>query len=161
LPGCTSKSDTKTPNIGINEHERPEFAALRPLISHVLCRREKIFSRRGRNGHALLSVGLHMKRFLILWFLFLPSVEALAEMSAADKRIADQIIKTCREVYKRKRPCPCPYDVTSKDELCSTNSAYDKKSPSTFCERSDVKPEEIAAVKQMNESFITARCTPK
>jgi hypothetical protein len=101
------------------------------------------------------------KRLLILLFVLMPAAETLAEMTAAEKRIADQIIKTCREVYKRKRPCPCPYDVTGKDELCSVNSAYDKKKPSTFCERGDVKPEEIAAVRQMNESFITARCTPK
>jgi hypothetical protein len=102
-----------------------------------------------------------MLRALFLLILFVSPVDALAEMSAADKRTADYIIKTCREIYKRKRPCPCPYDVTGKDELCSTNSAYDKKKPSTFCERGDVKPEEIAAVRQMNESFITARCTPK
>jgi hypothetical protein len=102
-----------------------------------------------------------MKRLLVLLALFLPAADALAELSAADKRIADQIIKTCRDVYKHKRPCPCPYDIQKNDELCSVNSAYDKKHPSTFCERTDVKPEEILAYKQMNESFITTRCTPK
>ena len=99
-----------------------------------------------------------MKRLLIALFLLMPSADVMAELSAADKKIADQIIKTCREVYKRKRPCPCPYDTTKNDELCSVNSAYDKKHPSTFCERNDIKPEEIAAYKQLNESFITMRC---
>ena len=102
-----------------------------------------------------------MKRLLIVCFLIAPSIDVLAEISSADKKVVDQIIKTCREVYQRKRPCPCPYDVAKNNELCSTNSAYDKKNPTVFCERSDVKPEEIAAYKQMNESFITTRCTPK
>ena len=92
-----------------------------------------------------------MKRLLVLLFLVMPSVDAMAEMSAADKRVADQIIKTCREVYKHKRPCQCPYDTTKSDELCSVNSAYDKKRPSTFCARSDVQPEQVAAFNQMNE----------
>jgi len=102
-----------------------------------------------------------MKCLLVLLALLLPSVEAIAEMSVADKRIADQIIKICRDVYKHKRPCPCPYYTMKNDEPCSVNSAYDKKHPSTFCERTDVKPEEILAYKQMNESFITMRCMPK
>ena len=102
-----------------------------------------------------------MKRLLFVLFLLIPTADAMAEMSISDKRIADLIIKTCREVYKHKRPCPCPYDVTKNDELCSTNSAYDKKHPSTFCERSDVKPEEILAYRNLNESFITSRCTAR
>jgi len=109
-----------------------------------------------------------MKRLLVplvlplLLLLCVPSSDTYAQLSPADKKIVDQIINTCREIYKRKRPCPCPYDFTKGNELCSTNSAYDKaKGPTPFCERADVKPEEIAAVKQMNESFITTRCTPK
>jgi len=43
---------------------------------------------------------------LVLVLLVLPAAGALAEMSHADKRTADLIIKTCREVYKHKRPCP-------------------------------------------------------
>jgi hypothetical protein len=117
----------------------------------VLCRRDKIFSRCGSNLRALPTVRLQMKRLLVLLFLVMPSVDAMAEMSAADKRVADQIIKTCREVYKHKRPCQCPYDTTKSDELCSVNSAYDKKRPSTFCARSDVQPEQVAAFNQMNE----------
>ena len=104
-----------------------------------------------------------MKRALFLVLLFASSVPAAAEFSSAEKRIADQIIKTCREVYKHKRPCPCPYDQSKKDELCSVNSAYDNKKSamSLFCERGDVKPEDIAAYKAMNEAFITARCMAK
>ncbi len=102
-----------------------------------------------------------MKRMLVLLCLLGLTASARAEMSTADKRIADQIIKICRDVYKHKRPCPCPYDTQKNDEPCSVNSGYDKKNSTTICERSDVKPEEIAAYKQMNESFITARCTPK
>ena len=102
-----------------------------------------------------------MKRLLIVLCLLALPADALAELSAADKRVVDQIIKLCREVYKHKRPCPCPYDTQKNDELCSTNSAYDRKGSTTICERTDVKPEEIAAYKQMNESFITARCTAR
>ena len=52
--------------------------------------------------------------------------------------------------------------MAKNDELCSTNSAYDKKSVnSLFCGRSDVKPEDIANVKNLNESVISARCTAK
>jgi hypothetical protein len=103
-----------------------------------------------------------MKRALFLVLLFASAVPAAAELSSAEKRVADQIVKQCRDVYKHKRPCPCPYDQAKNDELCSVNSAYDKKAaPSLFCERSDVKPEDIAAFKAMNESFITARCTAK
>lgn len=99
---------------------------------------------------------------LVLVLLVLPAAGALAEMSHADKRTADLIIKTCREVYKHKRPCPCPYDFNKKDELCSTDSAYDKKTTQIpFCERGDVKPEDITLYRNLNESFITARCTAK
>jgi hypothetical protein len=103
-----------------------------------------------------------MQRVLFLALLFVSIVPAAAQMTSAEKRVADQIIKQCRDVYKHKRPCPCPYDQAKNDELCSVNSAYDKKSPaSPFCERGDVKPEDIAAFRAMNESFITARCTAK
>ncbi len=103
-----------------------------------------------------------MKRVLFLVFLLVAGIPAAAELSNAEKRIADQIIKQCRDVYKHKRPCPCPYDQAKNDELCSVNSAYDKKgNVSVFCERSDVKPEHIAAFRSVNESFITALCTPK
>ncbi len=118
-----------------------------------------------------------MTRLLVLAFLLLPAVEAAGQgatlaptqvvvvekpMSIADKKTADLIVKQCRDLYKHKRPCPCPFDVAKNDELCSTNSAYDKKSgASLFCERSDVKPEDIANYKNLNEAFITARCTAK
>ena len=122
-----------------------------------------------------------MTRLLVLAFLLLPVVEAAAEeasqapaqtptqvavaakpMSAADKKTADLIVKQCRDLYKHKRPCPCPYDTAKNDELCSTNSAYDKKSAnSLFCERSDVKPEDITNFRNLNESFISVRCTAK
>jgi hypothetical protein len=118
-----------------------------------------------------------MKRLLVLAFLLLPAIEAAAQgvtqaptqvavaekpMSVADKKLADLIVKQCRDLYKHKRPCPCPYDTAKNDELCSTNSAYDKKATnSLFCERSDVKPEDIANYKNLNESFISARCTAK
>ena len=118
-----------------------------------------------------------MKRFAILMFLLLPTLEAAAQVSAhvaapvvvaekqlstADKKTADLIVKQCRDLYKHKRPCPCPYDVAKNDELCSTNSAYDKKTAgSLFCERNDVKPEDIVNYKNLNESFISARCTAK
>src|SRR5471030_1849279 len=118
-----------------------------------------------------------MTRILVLVFLLLPMGEASAQgvtpgttqvavaekqMSTADKKTADLIVKQCRDLYKHKRPCPCPYDVAKNDELCSTNSAYDKKAVnSLFCERSDVKPEDITNFKNLNESFISARCTAK
>src|ERR1700739_4140590 len=103
-----------------------------------------------------------MKRTFFLVFLLFSAVDAMAEMSIADRKTADLIIKTCREVYKHKRPCPCPYDFNKKDELCSTESAYDKhRAQAPFCERSDVKPEDITLFRNMNESFITARCTAK
>src|SRR4029077_7817745 len=83
-------------------------------------------------------------------------------MSTADKKTADLIVKQCRDLYKHKRPCPCPYDMAKNDELCSTNSAYDKKAVnSLFCERSDVKPEDITNFRNLNESFISARCTAR
>jgi hypothetical protein len=106
-----------------------------------------------------------MKRVLILvlpFLLVMPAFEAVAQMTSADKKTADLIIKQCRDLYKHKRPCPCPFDVAKNDELCSTNSAYDKKAVgSLFCERSDVKPEDIANYKNLNEAFISARCTAK
>ena len=130
-----------------------------------------------------------MTRLLVLAFLLLPAAEAAAQgtaqaptqapiqaptqaptqvavaakpMSIADKKTADLIVKQCRDLYKHKRPCPCPYDTMKNDELCSTNSAYDKKAVgSLFCERSDVKPEDITNFKNLNESFISVRCTAK
>jgi hypothetical protein len=103
-----------------------------------------------------------MQRVLFLAFLLMSATQAVAELTGAEKRVADQIIKQCRDVYKHKRPCPCPYDQAKGDELCSVNSAYDKKSAaSLFCERGDVKPEDIVAFRAMNESFITARCTAR
>ena len=96
-----------------------------------------------------------MTRLLVLAFLLLPAAEAAAQgaaqaptqvvvaekpMSTADKKTADLIVKQCRDLYKHKRPCPCPYDVAKNDELCSTSSAYDKR-PGTACSASaDVKP---------------------
>ena len=130
-----------------------------------------------------------MKRLLVLVFLLLPVAEAVAQaptqapiqaptqaptqvptqaavaakpLSTADKKTADLIVKQCRDLYKHKRPCPCPYDTMKNDELCSTNSAYDKKAVnSLFCERSDVKAEDITNFRNLNESFISARCTAR
>src|SRR5262249_40407366 len=68
---------------------------------------------------------LSMKRVLFLALLCGWASQAAADLSTADKKVADQIIKQCRDVYKHKRPCPCPYDQAKNDELCSTNSAYD------------------------------------
>jgi hypothetical protein len=122
-----------------------------------------------------------MTRILVLVFLLLPVGQASAEvtapattqvptqvavaakpMSIADRKTADLIVKQCRDLYKHKRPCPCPYDTMKNDELCSTNSAYDKKAVnSLFCERGDVKPEDITNFRNLNESFISVRCTAK
>ena len=129
-----------------------------PVRGVLVPRGVAVYLPRGARG----IVDRTMKRVLILVMLVFPAFEAVAQMTTADKKTADLIIKQCRDLFKHKRPCPCPFDVAKNDELCSTNSAYDKKTVgSLFCERSDVKPEDIANYKNLNEAFISARCTAK
>jgi len=83
-------------------------------------------------------------------------VDVAAAPRLTDDQVQHAIIRECRALYHKQKPCACPYD---RPTCTARRNAYENSDAGPFCFPKDVSGADIIRYRSGDTSFIVKRCT--
>jgi len=110
---------------------------------------------RRKSGRGLMCRGLFASVVFVISTFAISTVDLAAAPRLTDDQVRHAIIRECRAIYHKRKPCACPYD---RPTCSARRNAYENSDAGPFCFPKDVSGGDIIQYRKGDASFIVKRC---